>query len=102
MELWIRSQDRKCLIPINDTLSISSNCIFYKGNILAQYKTEQRAINILNEIQNILNPVLVYKQPKMEDFNIQELANEYIVKCNQEVEMNLKQAGQFVYQMPEK
>ena len=42
MDLWIRSQDRKLLIPIKDIISQSSTCIFYDGNIIADYSTEKK------------------------------------------------------------
>ena len=51
MNLWIRSQDKKALIPINKMLTISCSSIFYDGIILGVYKTEQRALEILDEIE---------------------------------------------------
>ena len=51
MNLWIRSQDKKVLIPINKMLTISCSSIFYDGIILGVYKTEQRALEVLNEIE---------------------------------------------------
>lgn len=37
MNLWIRSQDEKYLIPIHDTISVFANAVFYKGIILGTY-----------------------------------------------------------------
>lgn len=59
MNLWIRSQDRKSLIPTpkldiekaNDSHYIVDRYDFERGNILAKYKTEERAIEVLDEIQ---------------------------------------------------
>ena len=70
MELWIRSQDRTDLVKVN-ALWIMENQIwmevpFYEnhkkvglsvtGNNhkLAQYKTKERALEVLDEIQNAL------------------------------------------------
>lgn len=70
MELWIRSQDREDLVKVN-ALWIMDNQIwmevpFYdnhkklgltvtsNNHRLAVYKTKERALEVLNEIQNIL------------------------------------------------
>ena len=54
MDLWIRSQDKNWLIPIKDTISIFSNSIFYQGIILGTYKSEERALEVLDEIENFI------------------------------------------------
>lgn len=51
MELWIRSQDKQWLIPVNDIISVFQKNVFCKGIILGEYKSEERALEILNEIQ---------------------------------------------------
>mgnify|MGYP001855719746 FL=1 len=65
MELWIRSQDKKAIIkPINILLENSLDSgmtgirgyfsfFFYK--MLGFYKTEQRALEVLDEIQKKIN-----------------------------------------------
>lgn len=59
MELWIRSQDKECLIKVND-IAIEQNMIigyFDKDTeyeYLGQYKSKERALEILDEIQKIL------------------------------------------------
>ena len=72
MEIWIRSQDKKNLIKVN-SLWIMDNQIwmevpFYENHKklgltisghnhkLAEYETEERAIEILGEIQRIIYP----------------------------------------------
>ena len=56
MELWIRSQDKKLLIPINKMISVTCDGLFYDGIILGIYKTEERALEVLDEIhQRIIN-----------------------------------------------
>ena len=59
MDLWIRSQDRKRLVP-NPNLFIvtNENGISYIGDItvghIAEYNTEKRALEVLDEIQGLL------------------------------------------------
>ena len=58
MDLWVRSQDRTKLMN-TDSLVISKDkdtfyiCDSLEGNI-AEYKTKERAIEILDEIQDEL------------------------------------------------
>lgn len=57
MNLWIRSQDKKLLIPINNALYIPQSRtgenfgIFYKDIMLGYYTKEERALEVLNEIE---------------------------------------------------
>lgn len=66
MDLWIRSQDREKL-RINPELEIyeygnekflvidtKGNVIYDKAKILGEYKTKERALEVLDEIQKIL------------------------------------------------
>lgn len=67
MELWIRSQDKRRLIPIKEELYIPYSRtgedfgIFYKNNILAHFKKEERTLEVLDEIQKLLMPISEYK-----------------------------------------
>lgn len=54
MELWIRSQDKKALIPISKMITNTCEGLFYDGIILGMYKTERRALEILDEISDEL------------------------------------------------
>lgn len=54
MNLWIRSQDKKILTPINKMITTSCNGIFYDGLILGMYKNEKRALEVLDKIEKIL------------------------------------------------
>lgn len=57
MELWIRSQDKEILLKVNE-LEIEANMIIAFDNnkyqCLGTYKTKERALEVLDEIQNIL------------------------------------------------
>ena len=59
MELWIRSQDKECLTKINRLDIDYTNGAYYikEGGFqtsLAEYNTEERALEVLNEIQNLM------------------------------------------------
>ena len=83
MELWIRSQDKMNLVKINqisinyaNKTQIIANCLpeYYEnsGNyyeLLGTYKTKEIALEVLDEIQNILiyyskMSRVVYEMPK--------------------------------------
>lgn len=90
MELWVRSQDKKRLISVTNLyIPISRNgedfsiYTFDTDVELGIYKTEERAIEILDEIQNFMRdyacvkkirlggeidmipkPILIYNMPK--------------------------------------
>jgi len=57
MELWIRSQNKKILLKVNE-LKIEINMIIaFDGNeyqYLGAYKTKERALEVLDEIQNVI------------------------------------------------
>ena len=93
MNLYIRSQDKKRLIP-NPNLYITTSkdgyshiCDTMIGHI-GKYKSEERAIEILNEIQNRI---------KVPDFQMKE--------CYEKIDLYIKanilsQMGG-VYELPE-
>ena len=59
MELWIRSQDRECLMKIDRVdygLSNSEHRIMVNGyeTLVGHYATKERALEVLDEIQNII------------------------------------------------
>lgn len=70
MELWIRSQDREKLLKINglqyqncklvENETVEANILIgfyssYENEILGEYKTKERALEVLDEIQNIFS-----------------------------------------------
>lgn len=91
MELWVRSQDKKRLISVTNLyIPISRNgedfsiYTFDTDVMLGTYKTEERALEVLDEIQNFMRdyacakkinilggeinmipkPILIYNMPK--------------------------------------
>lgn len=76
MELWIRSQDRRILAKI-ETINVDyrkQNVIIanYKQLnrddedylLLGKYDTSERALEVLDKIQNELSNYVVYEMPK--------------------------------------
>ena len=70
MELWIRSQDKRQLLKVNDGLYIANGFddtddtfigIKNVGHI-GRYVEEKRALEVLDEIQNLLQPKIKYIQ----------------------------------------
>ena len=105
MELWIRSQDKKFLAKVDNIFCID-NTLFYdhhenKAN-LGTYKTKERTLEVLDEIQNILQPIVITHEPVIDyDDMIHSLGKNTAILLGQQIETELKQAGQVVYQMPE-
>ena len=110
MELWIRSQDRGSIVKVDNLYVSVGNYICYyveKGKEipntyyrpsgeLGRYKTKERALEVLDEIQNILKPKLIIKNSgkiigSFEDTLVREGAT-----------YKLKELSTYVYQMPEK
>ena len=111
MELWIRSQDKKRLIKI-DNIKVYEDlkdnysdirAVFNDYELsLGEYKTKERALMILDEIQNILQPRIIMREPEIDyDDMINSLTDGIALKTTQKIDMELKEAGQVVYQMPE-
>ena len=82
MELWIRHQNKTILQKVDNllisdgnnaerTFNIYTNSLLVQ-NVLGRYKTKERAIEVLDEIQKLLKTaelnddinVIVYQMPK--------------------------------------
>lgn len=105
MELWIRSQDKEVLTRVVDIWKdadkneIWSKSSFATKNCLGIYKTKERAIEILDEIQMLLQPIIKYEPIVQEEYNPAHTYRHFIkVDYNTEI----KELSTFVYQMPEK
>lgn len=115
MDLWIRSQDRENTVKIinqyglkySDKKTIIANYQpdftdnsdgYYE--ILGTYKTKERALEILDEIQNILMPKITYKTFDIEVKDL-EFRQNALAKVGKEVgDFVLSQSNTFVYEMP--
>lgn len=68
--MWIRSQDKKILTEIHDVEIDSANQIWGSGSLIGEYSTEEKALRVLDEIQNReINypPNEVFEMPQEED-----------------------------------
>ena len=66
--------------------------------ILGTYKTKERAIEILDEIQGLLQPIIKYEPIVQEEYN-PSYTYKHFVKVDDNIE--IKDLSTFVYQMPE-
>ena len=103
MELWIRSQDKTFLRKVN-TIGIVEGRDFWgiEDNFrvsFGKYKTKERALEVLDEIQSLLQPTIEYKPIVQEEYNP---AYEYKHFVKVDDNMEIKELSTFVYQMPEK
>lgn len=94
MDLWIRSQDKKCLTMVNHLYIDDSHHIRQQDDlILGTYETK-RALEVLEEIQNIL-------MPKPINFSeLTEQEKKFAISIMQ-VEPNcIEKTNTYVYEMP--
>ena len=52
MDLWIRSQDRLSLEKV-DLIVVNGSDVFSRGEIIGTYDTCERALEVLDEIQDL-------------------------------------------------
>ena len=112
MDLWIRSQDKMNLVKVRqisvnyqDNKQIIANYMpeLYENSgeyyeILGTYKTKERALEVLDEIQSLLQPTIEYKPIVQEEYN-PAYTYKHFVKVDDNIE--IKELSTFVYQMPE-
>lgn len=115
MELWIRSQDKTDLVKVN-ALWIMDNQIwmevpFYENHKklgltvtghnhkLAEYKTKERALEVLDEIEKILMPEIKVVHNKVERKDLDGFRAEYIMQPMIE-DVQVLEASSYVYKMP--
>lgn len=103
MELWIRSQDRTFLRKVNtigivegrDFWSIDENLTVSFG----KYKTRERALEVLDEIENILKPKYLLDASSIKpDGDIYEENGAIFLNYN--ANARIEELSTCVYQMP--
>lgn len=106
MELWIRSQYKEMLFKVNNNLVIRHNdtvgmsFIECDNHKIAMYKTKERALEVLDEIQNILKPKYILDTSSIKpDGDFYKENGVIFQKYNANAE--IKELSTFVYQMPE-
>lgn len=103
MELWIRSQDKQILTKVDgliltNTGDIKSGNDIDTGIMLASYcPNYQRALEVLDEIQNILKPIIFVRQGNEEH----TLLGARQAGITSTLETDFKELSAYVYEMPE-
>ena len=104
MELWIRSQDKTRLIKINSLEYVEYQGVhsingYYTNESdnydLGVYSTKERALEVLDEIQNILSGKCILKS--YDNVTPEFSENIIINPC----EVHIEQLKNYVYNMPE-
>ena len=112
MELWIRSQDNyeaninKRLIKANDIALdyCGENDGYYilTNNIeVAYYHSEERALEVLDEIQKVIMPKYIisnFPNDKVKDLNQTFKYNYDYIQSDGNI--NIRELGNYIYEMP--
>lgn len=112
MELWVRSQDKINLVKINRQVSLKYNnrkmiIADYVGDngygeyyeYLGTYKSEKRALQILDEIQNTLKPMLIFENCTITKEQLDKARETGAIMINSS--SRVEQLSTYVYEMPE-
>lgn len=107
MELWIRSQDKEILAK-TENINIRCSCdempslgVYYIsiGNLeIAKYKTKERALEVLDEIQKLIDPVLVFKNCECDNDTLKAIKE--IGACMVSDNAHIEQVQTCIYEMP--
>ena len=100
MELWIRSQDKKKLVKC-ESISVGGykackdeTALWCEQFNCGTYKTEKRALEVLDEIQNILKPkVIISNYNPVTTDSVGNIISDF-------KEAKIEQLPTFVYEMP--
>lgn len=118
MELWIRNQNKDRLVKCDNIDILDRNQMKCVSNILnnikiepfemdimliandsinlGTYKTKERALEVLDEIQNLLQPKIIYTQK--EPIETYELG---VYQLKQDVDMKIQEINRIIYEMPQ-
>ena len=112
MELWIRNQNKNLLTKVNYieySFWNEQHRIYSGGEVVGIYDSKERALEVLDEIQNKMNPKYFYKTnclmkpeqlEKMETILQQKYNADFIVgSASDEIEPLSNDV--LVYEMPE-
>ena len=109
MDLWIRSQDRETLIKTENVSIDSENYII--GNLisddnksvcdywrLGHYKTKERALEVLDEIQKLLTPKIIIKNEGRDCVALDGTIYRTNIVSN--INSDIQQLSTYVYEIP--
>ena len=102
MNLWVRSQDKENLIPIKNPICVYDNKIIYKESAsyiitIGEYKTKERALEVLDEIYKLLIPKPIISTSNAEQAEL--LDGTVFIKPMLD-DIKLESDTSYVYQMP--
>jgi hypothetical protein len=103
MELWVRSQNKETLAKVDnlnidkDDYSIYAQAQTYQI-VFGTYKSKERALQILDEIQNILKPKMIVNTYKVEQAELCDGTQFIQPKLD---DIQVQNATSYVYEMPE-
>jgi hypothetical protein len=104
MNLWVRSQDKKKLIKVNEIKIesvIDGNSFIYSDiTDLGTYKTKERALEVLDEIQNILKPRIMATIKPSEEMKELMGGRQFGKIKKMKQDMEIKELSTYVYEMP--
>ena len=106
MNLWVCSQNKENLIPIKNPICVYDNKIIYKESAsyiitIGEYKTKERALEVLDEIQNILNPKYILDSSSIRPDGDSWVENGIIMQ-KYNANARIEEIPIYVYEMPEK
>ena len=99
MDLWIRNQSKKQIIKVNH-IYIDGESIWADHNWLGDYKTEERALEVLDEIQEILYPNLFAISKDMVENGLTKSFSDAHILTRNHNEVNIYERQSCVYEMP--
>ena len=101
MELWIRTQSRQSLVKVDNVSITEQTKTRYNVDsgewILGRYNSFERALEILDEIQNILKPKILLRR---NDDNDKELLGALQKGVTSKIDIDFKELPTYVYEMP--
>ena len=113
MDLWVRSQDKMNLVKIRqisldyqNNKQIIANYVpdFFENSgayyeLLGTYKTKERALEVLNEIEKLIKPITIFQNCQVDKSTIEKIKE--IGYCMVNNDARVEQISQAFYQMPE-
>lgn len=104
MELWIRSQDREDLLNIKGLYIEENKNKYYifatnHGFHLGVYETKQRALEVLDEIQNILKQKYILDSSSIKP-NGDSWVENGIIMQKYNANAKVEELSTYVYEMP--
>ena len=105
MKLWIRTQDRECLTKVNHLYIYEEGNNIYVINqqddiTLGEYKTKERALEVLDEIQDIIYPKLICTGDYPSDITKELMTSNVRGMFYDDTIMKFEQLENYIYNMP--